>query len=330
MFALWANLHGSFLVGLACLGASSFGRALDVLRRSKSIRAIWHGSSFKRELLLLELAATAVLINPYGLGLYREVLSFSDASNLSDLIEWQPLTLQMKQGKIFVAVVIGLMMILRYSPRRISAREWLWLVGLGCATLSSSRLIVWWAPWAAWFFVIHGHAAWRSRRIETSPVAPRMTSGKWTVATLGLIWIAFAYAPLGGAVLHGRLPELKKSVTRQTPLGAVEYLHAHPPRGLIFNTYEWGDYLLWAGPQDLQVFVASHAHLIPTEVWGAYIQIIELGSGWDEQLDRFGFNTIVVDKQNRGSLIAALTNSTKWTLKLDDGVSVIFERKDPI
>ncbi|MEX1230899.1 MAG: hypothetical protein WEB58_11715 [Planctomycetaceae bacterium] len=330
LFAMWANLHGSFVVGLACLGASVVGRAVDLLRRTKFSTRFWSDATLRHDLLLLELAATAVLFNPYGLQLYGEVLSFSASPNLSDLVEWQPLTLRMRQGKFFIAAVLALMVVLRCSPRRISAREMLILVGLGCGTLYSSRLIVWWAPWGAWFFALHGHAAWKAWRSRKRVEAPRETKGIWTVASVGIIWISLAVTPLGGAVMHGRIPELNKAVSQFTPLGAVEYLHEHPPRGQVFNTYEWGDYLLWAGPENLQVFVASHAHLVPTEVWETYMQIIDLGSGWDEQLDRYGVNTMVIDHRYREALISAMKNNDKWELKLDDGTAVVFERKEPI
>ncbi|MDA1211523.1 MAG: hypothetical protein O2955_03340 [Planctomycetota bacterium] len=330
LFAAWANLHGAFIVGLSCLAACVVGRAFDLLRRTKTSATIWKDTSFRHDLLLLELAATAVLLNPYGVQLYREVLSFSATSNLSDLVEWQPLTLRMRQGKIFVTVALALIAVLRFSPRRISTSEILILIGLGCGTMWSSRFIVWWAPWAAWFFALHGHAAWNARRSRKRVESVRETKGMWTVASIGLIWISLAIAPLGGAIMHGRIPEQQKAVSQFTPLGAVKYLHENPPRGQIFNTYEWGDYLLWAGPENLQVFVASHAHLVPVEVWQAYMHIVELGSGWDEQLERYGVNTVVIDHRYREALINVMKNSDKWELKLDDGTAVIFERKVPI
>ena len=52
-----------------------------------------------RWFLLTQLAAAAVLMNPYGLGLYLEVLSFAGNSNLQDLVEWDPLNIRMRQGQ---------------------------------------------------------------------------------------------------------------------------------------------------------------------------------------------------------------------------------------
>jgi len=99
LFVLWANLHGSFPVGLGLIGCFLVGRAVDVGRKSGTWKAMFGDSVTRRYLLLLELSAIAVLVNPYGLQLYTEVFGFSSNANLEDLIEWNPLTLRMYQGK---------------------------------------------------------------------------------------------------------------------------------------------------------------------------------------------------------------------------------------
>ena len=100
---------------------------------------------------------------------------------------------------------------------------------------------------------------------------------------------------------------------------------------MVFNTYEWGDYLQWAGPKNLQLFVNSHAHLVPREVWMAYMQVIEMRSGWEETLDRYGVNTVAIDLLNREALIKKLKEDDRWLSPPEerDG-QVIFLRKKPI
>ena len=64
LFALWANLHGSFPVGLALLGCFVVGRAADVRRRSWHLGVVFRDQRLRRSFLLFELAAVAVLLNP--------------------------------------------------------------------------------------------------------------------------------------------------------------------------------------------------------------------------------------------------------------------------
>lgn len=330
LFAAWANLHGSFPVGLAMLCAFGLGRAADVLRRTGKLRSLWKDRRVRRYCLLIELAAAAVLLNPYGFGLYKQVVLFSRSANLQALTEWDPLTLTMRQGRTFAIVAVALMFLYRLTPRRITATEVLLLIGTGAAALWASRMIVWWGPVAAYYFALHGHAVikrFRRKRIEPDP-APR--SGTWAVVSLGLAWICFAYTPFGTTLLHGRQGELERSVSKGTPLGVTAYLREHPPRGLVFNTYEWGDYLLWAGPKQMQVFVATHVQFLPEKVWQHYLEVINVTAEWEDVLDRYGVNTVVVDTAERAALISLLRRDSHWRLAYTDRQAVVYVRKNPI
>lgn len=330
LFVAWVNLHGSFPVGLFLMGAFVAGRAIDLVRRTGSWKVLLRDDRLRRHVLLLELAAAATLINPYGFRVYPAALEISRNLNLNDLTEWFPLTLNTAQGALFGIAVLGLVMLYRCSPRRVAAWEVLALGTLGWATLTSARMIVWWAPVVALLAAQHGYALWRQRRhLSLVPVA-QARAGKWTVVAVGLAWIFFAYSPLGVRVVHGKPAKLERSVSSDTPLAAVNYLKKRPPKGLIFNTYEWGDYLKWAGPPDLKIFVNSHAHLVPRDVWQAYLQISEAQGGWEEALDRYGVNTVVVDRQFRETLIRKLKENEKWRLDFEQDGQVVFVRRTPI
>jgi len=330
LFVLWANLHGSFPVGIAVLGAMCVGRGCDVYLRTRRVMAVRRDRWVRRYFVLTELAAVAALINPYGLGLYFETFNISSNPNLAALVEWEPLTLNMQQGRIAAVCALLLAVLYRLSPRRVSARELLLVVGLGGAALWTSRLIVWWAPVAAYFVVLHGNAVWSRYRKQSRDVDASNRRGVWSVASIGLAWICFAYTPFGTTLLHGQPERAHLSLSNQTPVTAAAYLNEHPPIGQIFNTYEWGDYLVWAGPADLKVFVASHAHLVPEEVWQDYLHVIHLTAGWENVLDRYSVNTIVIDHHRRESLIERIRQSDDWQLNYDDATAAIFTRRQPI
>lgn len=339
LFALWANLHGSFPVGLLLLATFCAGRAIDVWRRTGRFSRVWKDRRTRRLLLLTELAAAAVLLNPYGLQLYAEVFAVASNPNLQDLKDWEPLTLRMQQGRAALAVAFALMVLIRFSPRRVRATEALLLIGLGAAALWSSRFLVWWAPLAAFSFVQHGHAV--VRKISFRPFAklsrPRPAGcdpsayrrSLWTVAAIGLAWICFACTPFGFRLVHGEGPELAESVSEETPLGTAAYLREHPPRGQIFNAFEQGDYLVWAGPPGLPVFVTSHAHLVPAQVWYDYVSVLLTEDGWESVLERYGVNTVVWPHRHE-RLMSRLRASDEWELQYEDSNSAVFVRKTPL
>jgi hypothetical protein len=333
LFALWANLHGSFAVGWALIATLAAGRGIDIVRRAGTCRAVSRDQKFRSLTMLIPAAALAVLVNPYGWTILRGVWETASNPNLTDLVEWRPLDILMRQGQAAAAIALLLIVVYRLTPRRISSSEFLLLVGLGWATLRSSRMIVWWAPVASYYLAIHAAAIWN--RFRGSLRRPQFADGQrsspvWGLAALAAICALGAASPLGLALLHERGIDPQESLSSQTPLAATDYLNAHSPRGQIFNTYEWGDYLIWAGPQGLRVFVASHAHLVSRDVWQDYLRVITLRTGWEKILDRYGVEVAVLDPDQQGDLVDALRESPNWSIAQEDDRSVIFVRRQRV
>lgn len=333
LFVLWSNVHGSWPIGLAVLAAMLLGRALDLLRRTGKVRSLWHDATVRRLSYSLELAAVAVMLNPDGWAIYPGVLSIAEDPNVKYLVEWTPLTLEMKQGQALMAVVSLLVLLYRVSPRRVSLQEPLLLLPLMAATLHTSRYIVWLAPLVAYYLALHGAASWRVWR-GRSVTAPQ-TKGLWAAASIGMLWIAFALAPqyraLTGADRPGfdNLEALRRVLSDDTPVGALKYLREHPSEGLVYNDLSFGDSLLWFGPQGIQPFVYSHAHLTPHEVWSDYFAI---GSGANslDKLDRYGAITAVLKTSRGKNLARTLVESGDWELMFRDRIAMVLTRTRPL
>jgi hypothetical protein len=333
LFAAWANLHGSFLVGLALLAALTVGRAGDVLRRTGTLRAVARGARVRRRMIFLILAAAGTTLNPYGWRIYPAAWQLSSNANLADLVEWKPLSLWMTQGRAALAVSIGLIGLYLLTPRRISTTELLLLGGLGAATLATSRMIVWWGPIAAYYASLHAAAVWRQRWQRGGSIgASTRLSRTWPtqrdgLAGLVIVSVAIASTPLAQALWRGGNADPHLGLSAQTPIDATEFLCAHPPHGQVFNTLEWGDYLLWAGPPGIEVFVASHVHLVPQPVWQDYVRVITLEADWQAILERYRVNTAVLDVDQHAALADALREDPAWSIVYDDERALIVVRQ---
>lgn len=90
---------------------------------------------------------------------------------------------------------------------------------------------------------------------------------------------------------------------------------------------EWGDYLLWAGPPGLEVFAASHAHLLPPPVWQDYVRVITLDDVWQEILRQYRVNTVIVDDDQHAALADALRTDPEWSLAYKDETALVFVRR---
>ena len=327
LFVVWANLHGSFIMGLVLLGAYCAGRAIDVLRIERSLGAVFRDEQVRQLLVLLELSAVAALVNPYGLEIYAEVVALTRNANVHDLVEWEPLTSRMRQGRAAGALALLLVVAYRLSPRRVSGAEAILVLGLGAATLWISRMIVWWTPIAVVALVVHANAALRQRRPGWQPhESPR--SPIWAAVAAVAVVIGFACSSTARAMFGSEVP-LESAVTERTPVAATKYLKEHPPEGLVFNDSSWGDYLLWAGPPGIQVFAGSHVHLLPHTAWRHYLMMADGVAEVEGMLDRYGVNTVVIDPLRRSQLTARLRASEFWRVGYEDPTSIVFLREDP-
>jgi hypothetical protein len=340
LFAAWANLHGSFLVGLALLAATVCGRAGDVLRRTGSLRIVYDDRAVRRGVVLLVIAMAAVLLNPYGWRIYSAAWQLAVNPNLADLVEWKPLGLWMSQARAALAVSIGLLAVYALTPRRISIAEPLLLVGFGAAAVTASRMIVWWGPIAAYYAALHAAAIAKRRPGTIFARAPRFER-VYAVCTRRMLPTSFPVVVIMCAVFlnpvftHDFLGRASgfyrdRNFSAQTPVAVAEYLVENPPRGQVFNTLEWGDYLLWAGPARLEVFVASHVHLIPRSVWQDCVRVITLDDGWQKILERYRINTAIVDDDQHAALADALRADPAWSVAYEDAQGLIFVRRHPL
>jgi hypothetical protein len=200
-------------------------------------------------------------------------------------------------------------------------------------------MLNWLAPVAAYYFAVHAAAVWRRwRGVRRVDLRQRRTASLWTVVALVLVWIAFAPTNFGLRVIHGREPDaakLRQILSEGTPIDAVAHRHEMAdagklPPGVAFNTYEWGDYLLWAGPRNLKVFVASHVQFIPPTVWTHYMGVASDEAGFERTLDIYGVNLVLLDRARHASQIARLERSGDWRMEFRSPHAAILVRKQPI
>ena len=79
LFLLWANVHGGFIAGIAVVGIYVFVNTLTSRRINLT------------DWLVLAGCVLVTLINPYGLGVWKEIwLNSSDAQTRAHIAEWLP------------------------------------------------------------------------------------------------------------------------------------------------------------------------------------------------------------------------------------------------
>jgi len=316
LFALWANAHGGFVFGLALLGAGLLGRLVDWLK---------HRQRFPTRLVLVAgLCAAATCLTPSGLGMVNYVLGFVRHPITQSLnVEFMPPTVRTGDGLLlfgFSACLAALLAVSRYRP---TAGEALRLLLFGGLALTARRNVVWFgfvaAPAAA--ACLGCWAAGRGTPRAQRAGRPRLNQA--FAALLGLL--AFVSLPW----LRPQLPLPKGRqayLAPETPVRAVAFLNTLPTPLRLVHSEADGSYLIWASP-GVPVFIDTRIELYPKEQWDDYIAVFQARYDWEAILERYGADTLLLERRTAGPLIAAAAASPDWRQLYDDDQAVIYQRR---
>lgn len=271
LLALWANLHGSYALGLGLLILVCAERAFTEAGR-------------RRELALIGLAALgATLLTPSGLLTWTS----SGGHFLAPpryIQEETPPDLHSFPGMVFAAN-LGLLLIAALLGRRLGAREAVILVPIAFVSLTAARhtpfLGIASAPFLASWVADAGDTV---RRVFPAMLVSRATrtpgrrsDAAAAVAALGIIAGAIAFSP----------PEPDE---RAFPVAALAALPDGP--GLL-NAYDWGGWLTWRAKTS-PVFVDGRLFPYVPEVLDDYRAIVGLRSSWRDVIARRDVRTLLL------------------------------------
>lgn len=334
VLVVWANLHGSFAVGLVFLAACCVGQSVEAVLRSRTLLAVWRQATVRQLWLTLVVAVLATLINPYGLRLLLYTGSFSANTNLSDLTEWSRLDLLSLPGvPVGISGVLFAVLMARRRTR-LTITQVLLMILFGLAVYLRIRFLNWYACVATFAMLPHLGELFRSpqqpaeeAQLQDMEGSASRVSCRYTLLSALLAGVFLAISPLGVRLQsgHGRAPD--RLYSQVTPVGISRYLREHPPQGPIFNSQAWGDWLLWDGPPGLAVFVTTNTvHVLDNRVWRDYLRVCGGVPEWRDVLARYQVRTIVLDKYVQRNLLPRLRASGAWELKYDDPQGAVFER----
>ncbi|MBI4823317.1 MAG: tetratricopeptide repeat protein [Nitrospirae bacterium] len=112
----------------------------------------------------------------------------------------------------------------------------------------------------------------------------------------------------------------------------VEFLHATQIEGPMYNFYTWGGFLIWTLYPKYKVFIDGRA--LDDVVNRTADAILKTFPGWQEKLDAYGINFIVVPVIFRESghiipIAVELVNNDRWKLVFIKNNSTVFVRNIP-
>ncbi len=319
VFALWANLHGGFLAGLAIMLTWSVVELGSLLLRERRVSALME--RVPRTILGATLASiVAILANPYGIGLPLFLLRTATVPR-PEIAEWVPLPLLSQEGLIYLMLLAIALFGLLGSRRPRSAARMAVLLGLAIAPLTAIRHLPLFAVGVAVLtgdHLVDAVERWLPGCASASRLLP---------ARLWSLSLAFgvAGALLLAALPHFRCVRLERTTGFDFPVRAVALMKEAGVRGNLAVHFDWGEYVLWHLAPQIRVSVDGRREtLYADDVYEENVRLRLGGEGWDAVLDRPQTDLALVSKRYPG--FALLRARSGWELAYEDSVCALFVR----
>jgi len=319
LMIVWANSHGGFITGFILLGVYGLSGLKDLLlsraalRESKFLRLVWIGG-----LMIL-----AVCVNPSGPVMLLYPFNTLSIGALGQYIqEWQPPDFHSAQAQPFVWLLLALIGSLGISRRRIALSDFLLAAGFAYLSFSAARNIALFALAAP--LVITRHAApvmeslARITGLRSGSAIPNRRMQRLNWAILGLIVFAVLIKTATAFSAEANQTEIRKTM----PVEAVDFIRSTRPPGRLFNSYNWGGYLLWELPE-YPVFIDGRTDLYDDELVEEWLRVVRAEAGWQATLDRWDVRLVLVEV---GTPLAEVLAEAGWELLYEDGLAVVYGR----
>ena len=227
VFAVWANLHGGFVLGLTEL---AIWLAVEIVLADEWPRRAALAAAGVASLL-------ATLATPYGVESWRQTV-LALGTPLRDVAEWRGL---LETGSPAIAVWVALVVIAAYAlavvgirPSRLAVLVW-----LAAGSWTARRLLPFFGLGTLWLLAPSLAALGRRRIAIASPRPVRpMLAGALVAAALGLVaWNGWRVAHAFGCI--------RIDPAREADVRAAEFIAANHLHGRLLAYSDWGLYAIW-------------------------------------------------------------------------------------
>jgi hypothetical protein len=319
VFVAWVNLHGGYISGFMMLGAVLAG---EIANRVLGFTGpeVLNWKRWRKLLIITLISGAVLLINPYttqavllpfktvNIGVLQDFIQEWAAPNFHELFQ-QPMLWML----LLTLVVIG------WSGRRLDATDAALLVLFAYITFLARRNMGLFALICA--PVLSRHAAALIGRYRFGQ--RRLSNGNPMVNAIILTVIIMATAlkillPLAPAT---RLEAEQKIL----PVGAAGWIAAQQPAGKMFNSYNWGGYLLWRLWPTYPVYADGRTDVYPNAFLQEYLQIVAGQLDAPTMFDERGIRTVIIEAES--PLVKQLTRSGQWREAYRDEIAAVLTRE---
>ena len=310
LFALWANLHGSWLIGMVLFGLfCASGLLHGSWGRLQAVR--WRPAQFRKLATVAALSVAGLFLNPYTYHLvfYPFNFAFKQRLNVNHVDEWMSLDFHSVRGKILFAMLAATIVLALIRKRRWKLDELAFtLIGFYAAVTYSRFLFL-----AAIIFT-----PILAKELDFLPPYRKLIDKAWLNATLFALIVGFCI---------WRFPTrdfLLRDTVRGYPVEALGDLQQRlRPEDRVFNDCLWGGFLIW-NVRSARVFIDSRIDIYEYNgVFSDYLDAIGVKNTL-EVLDKYRVRYVLFARES--PLAYLMTHTPGWRVDYRDQTTVLVER----
>jgi hypothetical protein len=305
LFAIWANVHIQFVDGLLVLGIAAAEPLIARWWKSDT-----HCASARNLWLVFGACAAAVCLNPYGPGIYKIAWQMGSQAGVLDTVsEMQALPFRTPGDFVLLFLALAAAGVL-FRYRQLAPFETL-MLALAAVLSFRSRRDLWVIAITAGAILAAGLPARAEKEDRKKPHA-------WTI----LLSAATAMAVFAASVLllHVNNGRLQKILAENMPVRAVEVVKERHYSGAVFNTYDWGGFLIWNLREPVSIdgraaLYGDQAIVRSRDTWAG-------GAKWSADPDLRSAGVVIAP--DGAALTQLLRADTRFDLAYEDKVAAVF------
>ena len=311
---LWANLHASFILGLALAVPIGIEAVLGTKPHWKPTARRWGA--------FIAAAFGCALLNPQGYRLLIYPFRVLGMHALSHLTEWQQPNFQ--QLHVFALWLLALLALAFAGRVRLPLLRSVLLVGLIYFALQHIRNVSLLGLLSPFLIASPLARLWRERAARAGDAGALDRGFRALARPAGrvAVWAAVVLAgALGVAAVRLRKPGLPAQFT---PRAALDALLARRPDARILNDYNFGGYLIFRG---VPVFVDGRTDMYGNRFVQSYFDAVELAPNGNflALLKKYRIDAILMGPQ--WPVVRLLDRLPQWRRVYADKVAVAYVRQ---
>lgn len=327
LMVLWVNSHPGFGIGffLVAIYALDEGTRWLLAKWGKKKAEVAVGRKRLGNFAWMALGLlVAASINPSGPALLTYPFETVSIGVLRDLIqEWQSPNFHLLQMQPFAWLLLLTLGVLGASRMRVAFSDFLLVAVFGFLGLLAGRNIPLFALVAPIVLTRYADPLITEvrKQLGLAKAAKSKPFKGQALLNTGIL-AALLLAVFVKAVIVFPAEANWREIESHMPLGAARYIDRENPPGQIFNSYNWGGFLIWE-LNGYPVFVDGRTDLYGDDVLREWLSIANAEEGWQAKLESRDVHLVLLEPSWPLTKVLAYEG---WQLLYEDKISVLYGR----